>query len=126
MPPTQIRFKIKSRKIKITSPNHVQICFQFFRKQNFQESLIPLSHWGHNVKSTSHLLLYYPKFTAGRHIFLTIVNDANKSFLKYTDLTLTNLFVFGNMPIDWSSKIQIVNAIVGYMFSMMRFEEPHF
>ena len=93
-------------------------------KYNFQNCLNPLCSCGSSMESTSHFLLHCPIFHDKRHTLLSTLKNIDCKILESTNSYLTLLF--GCTSFDSETNTLVINAIIDYILSTERFEEPLF
>ena len=106
-----------------TGPSHLR---EHKFKHSFQDSLNPICKCGTDIESCVHYFLHCPIFQNERLILLSIVKIIDSKLLDYKDFRLTQILLFGNTSLDLNTNSPVLNAIIDFVTSSKRTEEPIF
>ena len=95
-------------------------------KYNFKNCLNPLCSCGLSIESTSHFLLHCPIFHDKRHTLLSTLSNIDSKILESNDSYFTQTLLSGSTSFDSETNTLVLDAIIDYILSTERFEEPLF
>ena len=95
-------------------------------KHSFQDTINPLCNCGQNIDSATNFFLYCSFFINERWNLLSTICSLDRKLLECTDYDLTQTLLFGNTSQTSSNNFKIINALIDYILSSKRFEEPLF
>ena len=91
-------------------------------KHSFQDSLNPICWRDTDVESCLHYFLYCPLLQNERLFLLSIVKNIEYKLLKYSDLCLTQILLFGDTPLDGNTSSSIFNTTIDFVTSFKKFK----
>ena len=88
-------------------------------KNNFQDTLNPLSTCGCDVENMS-LLLHCPNFLSERNTLLNKITNIDSNILNQADATVTKALPFDNAKYSNEINLQILNASINFILTSKR------
>ena len=95
-------------------------------KHSFPDTINPLCNCGQDIESSTHFFRHCPFFINERCTLLSTIRSLDSKLLDYTNYDLTQTLLFGNTSQISSNNFKIINALIDYILSSKRFDEPLF
>ena len=95
-------------------------------KHSFQDSLNPFCSCSLDIESTAHFLLHCPTYTIERRTLLSTIENIDNNLLDLGERVLIRTPLFGSNSFDTYTNTNVLNAIIEYILSTKRFDEPLF
>ena len=95
-------------------------------KHSFQDTINPLCNCCQDIESTTHFFLNCPFFINERHTFLSTICSLDSKLLDCAHYVLTQTLLFGKTSQTSSNNFKTINALIDYILSSQRFDEPLF
>ena len=95
-------------------------------KHRFQDKINPLCNCGQDIESSTHFFFHCQFFINERRTLLSTICSLDSKLLDCTDYGLTQTLLFGNTSQISSSNFKINNALIDYILSSKRNDEPLF
>ena len=93
-------------------------------KHSFQDTLNPICNCGNDVESAIHFFLHCFLYSNERRTLLSSLVNIDHTLLDNTDLSLTQILLFGNTTFNAKENTKIVNLTIHFVLSTKRFDEP--
>ena len=93
-------------------------------KHSFQDTLKPLSSCDLDIETTSHYFLHCSLFPAERSTLLNNVNEIDSTVFNKSESVVTCILLYGNESFKDEVNLLILNAIIDFVLSTNRFDEP--
>ena len=95
-------------------------------KNSFEDTINLLRYCGQDIESTTHFFLQCPLFINERCTLLSTIRRLASKLLDCKNFVLKQTLLFGNTSQTLSNNFKIMNALIDYILSSKRFDEPIF